>query len=126
MPSSLSAAPLIPADQSAVMLQNAATGTGNGTPATLDSRSLFVTLSTSGGVSTVIPEHSFDAGSTWETAYVEDLVAGTAGLLGSITTAVGVQRYRYRPSPGVNRVRMRISAFSSGSITCTALERRLS
>jgi hypothetical protein len=125
MPSAISSSAAVATDQAVQILQNAAAGTGNGSALTLDSRSQFVTLTTSGGIGTVIPEHSFDGGATWETAFVEDLLAGAAALLGSITTAAGIQRYRYRAPPGANRLRTRISAFVSGAITCTAIERRL-
>ena len=105
-------------------LQNGATGTGNGTAMTMDAKTESLNVTVSGGIATVIPEHSFDAGSTWELAVMQDLTTGAAALVTTITAAVAPQRFIYKHVPGANRFRMRISAFVSGAITSTAIERR--
>jgi hypothetical protein len=110
-------------DVAAQTLQSAATGTGNGSTITLDAKSQSVLLSASGGIATIIAEWSFDAGATWETAFYTLVLTGAPAA--AITVAAGVTRYTLIVPPGASRFRARISAFVSGNITATAIERRL-
>lgn len=114
---------LIQTQQAAITLQNAATGTGNGTAMTLVPGSQSVTLTVSGGVGTIIVEVSFDGGSTYLTQFYQ--LGLTGAVAASITAAASAAVYVVPVPPGANRLRARISAFVSDAITVTAIERRM-
>ena len=116
------AAPVL-TERAPVTLQNAATGTGNGSTLALDDGTEDMTLAVSGGVATVEAEVSFDGGATWAAHFLRDLSVAATNLT-SITAAAGAKRYLYQHLPGATHLRTRISAFVSGAITCVATERR--
>lgn len=126
MPSSLGRT--INAADVTTTLQSAAAGTGNGTILSLspNDTEILVSMIGAAAVLTVTHEVSFDGGSNYVNAFLEDLLAATG--IGTLVNAVvnpTATRYRYRVVPGATNFRSRVSAFVSGSVTVTATKRTI-
>lgn len=110
----------------AYTLQNAAGATGNGTVVALTAADRELTIKAVGAsaVLTILHEVSFDSGSNYENAFLEDLLA--AGGIGTLINSVAnptTTRHRYRIPAGATNFRTRISAFVSGTVTVTGIVR---
>lgn len=115
--------PSPPASERVVTLQNAAVATGNGTAITFTTLDTEVLVKVAGAsaVLTYIHEVSYDGGTTYVNAFLEDLLAA-AGIGTLINTSANpvTLYHRYRRPPGATNFRSRISAYVSGSVTTTA------
>lgn len=105
-------------------MQNAATGTGNGTSITLTPADIQVGITILGATipsSTIVFEVSNDGGTTWELAFLEDalVASGIGTLVNVVAVTTSLLRYRYRPVPGITNIRARVSVYVTGSVTVT-------
>lgn len=113
-------------DQAAVTLQNAAAATGNGAALALDGTETEVLLtvtSTGPAVGTLTLEHSI--GGAFVAASVNLITTLVVDALTIVNPAAGPVYYRYHPVPGATQLRARVSAYTSGTITVTAISRKL-
>jgi len=119
---------LLAMSERTVVLQNAAAGTGNGTALTLDEYTesvLIVVQGASVPSMTLQTEISRDGGSTYYAGYAQDLINTVLAFVTQIAVANTTElRYYYVPHPGANRLRVRVSALVTGTVTVTAIERR--
>lgn len=107
-------------------LQNAVSANGNGTTLTLAPSDDQITLKTTGAstpIFTVTFEVSWDNGSTWLNAFLEDLLNASVGTFINVLTNPSAAYHRYRVAPGVTSVRARIASYVSGTGTVTAVVR---
>lgn len=110
---------------SATTTQNAAGANGNGVTVTIDANTREIGITVQGAstpVMDVIFEVSSDGGSTWENAFLENLLAATGigTLVNTVAASASKLRYRYRPAPGINAFRSRVANFVSGTVTVIA------
>lgn len=97
-------------------LQNAATATGNGTALQVAGYRQVLFQRTDGATATVTWEGTVD-GATWVAVAVADLNSTTRARA---TTATGAGLFLLDDSAGLQAVRARVSAYTSGSVTVVA------
>lgn len=75
-------------------------------------------------VLSVIHEVSFDNGSNYENAFLENLLdaAGIGTLVNTLANPT-THRHRYRIPAGATNFRSRVASFVSGTVTVTAIVR---
>lgn len=103
-----------------VVMQNAATATGNGTSLDTSQASIAILQTTISGTATVTFEASVD-GTTWSGLYCA-LLAATNPVTGvtNVGTSTASNMYRCNVA-GIPIIRARVSAYTSGTVTVKGL-----
>lgn len=120
-----SSSQVTPTAERAVTLQSAAGATGNGTAVTFapTDKELMVFIAGAAAVLTLAHEATFDGGSTWESAFLQDLLAagGLGTLLSGVASPGAKSRLRYVRPAGCTGFRSRVSVYVSGTVTVSGV-----
>lgn len=101
------------ATQAIHTFQNAATATGNGTALRVRGADLVVVDVIISGTATVVAEGKVADSGTWRTLRLKALVDGTYAASATASGHFGID------VRGMDEVRVRVSAFTSGTVTVT-------
>lgn len=112
------------AQENTTIMQDNAGANGDGTTLTMNFRTDDVTIIVNGtGVMVVNMEMTRD-GSNWVPCVMQNALLTTVTLVNSVTNPGGETIYYHQRIPGYIGIRARISAFISGSVTVTGIERK--